>query len=326
MNPAVRLALAALVACAPPGATADSPEPRSAGLIAALTADWSGIHDNLEQITIDASSDSALLTEDTQRVRTLVVPLSLPWLGAHVLSLEEFLHDDPEHPRRLLLLTLEPATQARQSGAIRIRQYTFRSPQRWQHLYADPQRLQALSAEDLESEPGCDLTLAREREQFRGGTSGRTCHEAGREPQYVDYRMLVGPGLFWYRKRVRRLSNDELLLEVVGYDWFELHVARLYACRVRSADAPLALVELHDQGGRARFETPDGRKYELQLHSSDWPYDVNRDALLLVLWDMSSGLPVASSWTAFDSGQLSLQSGAIEVRCGPLAPDESVVG
>src|SRR2546430_12766950 len=35
-----------------------------------------------------------------QRVRTIVAPVSVAWLGAHVLYLEEFLEDDPEDPRR----------------------------------------------------------------------------------------------------------------------------------------------------------------------------------------------------------------------------------
>ena len=44
-----------------------------------------------------------------RRVRAVVEPVSLPWLGAHVLYFEEFLHDDPDNLRRQLLVKLEPA-------------------------------------------------------------------------------------------------------------------------------------------------------------------------------------------------------------------------
>src|SRR5256886_15190516 len=86
-----------------------------------------------------------------QRVRTIVAPVSVAWLGAHVLYLEEFLEDDPEDPRRQLLLALEPAGTP--AHAVRVRLFTFARPRHWMHLNYRP-RLAARLARSEERRVG----------------------------------------------------------------------------------------------------------------------------------------------------------------------------
>ncbi len=298
--------------------------------VAALVESWSGTYDNLEQVIFERRKLSPLVSDDTRRIRTIVSPVTLPWLGQSVLYLEEFLQDDPDDPRRQVLLWLAPEGRSG-TETVRVRQLTFREPERWRHLYRRLRLLETLRMSDLASMPGCDLILTRDGDQFQGGTVGRNCLESIVHPQrYVDYQLLVGNGLNWYRERLFRLDDDELVTETVGFNWFELHQARLFACRVRwshpgrpggrSADlAPLTVVDLHDQGGRARFTTPDGHSYELELHSGDWPYDPNHDALILIVREFGSGAPLASSWTGLDSEQISVSLGAMDVSCGAIA-------
>ena len=325
-----RAALAALLlALAVRAGLAAEPEsgvrPRS--LEAELVERWSGVYDSLEELIFDQTGATALAFDASLRVRTIVAPVSLPWLGTSVLYLEEFLQDDPDRPRRLVLLRLsgEPGGPA----AVHVRQFTFRDPERWRRLYADATLLGALRAQDLEQIPGCDLLLVPEGEQFQGGTLGHECIDsADARERYVDYRLLVGRDLYWYRKRLVRLADDQLLQESVGFEWFELHRARLFACRIgwspsgRAQDlAPLSVVELHDEGGHARFATPDGHPFELELHSRDWPFDPNRDALILVVHELGGAARLASAWTELTADQISVQLDALEVRCGPIAPN-----
>ncbi len=294
--------------------------------VAALVESWSGTYDNLEQVIFERRRLSPLVSDDTRRIRTIVSPVTLPWLGKSVLYLEEFLQDDPDDPQRQVLLWLAPEGGSG-TETVRVRQLTFREPERWRHLYRMPRLLARLRMSDLASMPGCDLILTRDGNQFQGGTLGRNCLESAGPPQhYVDYQLLVGNGLNWYRERLFRLDDDELVTEKVGFNWFELHQARLFACRVRwsrsgrPADlAPLTVVDLHDQGGRARFTTPDGHSYELELHSGDWPYDANHDALILIVREFGSGAPLASSWTGLDAEQISVSLGAMDVSCGSIA-------
>jgi hypothetical protein len=177
--------------------------------------------------------------------------------------------------------------------------------------------------------PGCDWWLERSGDQFRGGTLGQNCLDLrSGARRYVDLQLVIGSDLYWYRRRVLMRRNDALQEEAFGYDWFELNEARLFSCRVEwsppeqgAERRPLAHLDLHDQGGRARFSTPDGRSFELALHSQDWPYMADRDALILQLTDLSSAGPVASAWTDIDAEQVSIDLPWLHVRCGSIVPE-----
>src|SRR5262249_11375818 len=91
---------------------------------------WSGVRDSSGQVVMSLDRRATPWQQNSElRVRTIVAPVSLPWLGPHVLYLEEFLEDDPEEPRRELLLQLEPAGD--HAHAVRARLYTIRMPARW---------------------------------------------------------------------------------------------------------------------------------------------------------------------------------------------------
>ncbi|HEY6483288.1 MAG TPA: CpcT/CpeT family chromophore lyase [Steroidobacteraceae bacterium] len=295
--------------------------------LAALERLWPGIRDSTEQVLAAADASPPAWGDSEQRIRTVVSKVSLPWLGPHVLYLEEFLHDDPENMRRQLLLQLEAA--APPAVGVRVHLWSFRDPARWVHLDRRAHQLEQLSALDVAPVQGCDLLLKREAEQFTGGTSGRDCIDTRSRPtRYVEYQLLIGEELYWYRRRVLLRAGDELLEEVIGYNWFELNEARLFTCRIDwsgsgklSDRQPLVRLELQDQGGRARFSTPDGRKLELALHSQDWPFTSDRDALILLLQDPVQGAVLASAWAEIDAEQISIDLGWLQVRCGSLDPD-----
>ncbi len=322
------MALAGVAPASPPQLSQDE----SQAAVVALVESWSGVYDDLEQVIFDQRDFSPLVADDNRRIRTIVLPVELPWLGPHVLYLEEFLQDDPEDPRRQVILWLAPQAGSPYAGPVHVRQLTFREPERWRRLYEHQELIKRLRRSDLVTMPGCDLVLSRDGDQFRGGTVGRGCVDSTLRPQrYVDYQLLVSAGLNWYRKRLFRRDDDELVSETVGFDWFELHEARLFACRIswspsgRPADlTALTHVDLHDQGGRARFTTPDGHAFELELHSRDWPFDANRDALILIGRELGAGASLVSSWAGLDAEEISVSIGAIDVRCGPIAPTRYV--
>src|SRR6516162_9562097 len=126
--------------------------------VAALERTWSGVRDSSEQVVLSLDRGAALWREATeQRVRTIVAPVSVGWLGAHVLYLEEFIEDDPQQPRRQLLLQLESV--AGEARAVRAHLYGFVNPARWTHLNYRPQLVALLTREDIEPAAGCDLVL-----------------------------------------------------------------------------------------------------------------------------------------------------------------------
>jgi CpeT/CpcT family protein DUF1001 len=310
----------------PPDAsgTAANP-PIAADLLMQL---WPGVRDSAEQVVISPDRGPASFSDQEElRVRTVVARVQVPWLGLRVLYLEEFLHDNPGALRRQLLLKIEP--DAQDPRRVRALPYTFKDPEAWRQLNRRPELARKLRASDLDRTEGCDLVLHQEGDQFRGGTTGLDCDDDTHGADlYVDYRLVIGSDVYWYRRRLLRESDDELIEEVMGYNWFEPNDARLFSCRVKwSATGKsgelrqLARLDLHDQGGRARFSAPDGRKFELSLHSEDWPFAGDRDALILVLEDPATSIPLASAWTALDAHQISIDLGWMTIDCGPLVPE-----
>jgi len=300
--------------------------------VAALERMWSGVRDSSEQVVLSLDRGAALWREASERrVRTVVAPVSVGWLGAHVLYFEEFIEDDPQEPRRQLLLQLEPL--AAQPHAVRARLYTFVTPSRWTHLNYRPPLVALLARGDIVPAAGCELVLTRAADQFRGGTQGRGCLDVSSGgARYLDYQLVIGEELYWYRRRALRESDGELQEEVIGFNRFEPNEAQLYACRIAwsaSGSArdlqPLLTLDLYEAGGHARFATPDGRAFELTLHGHDWPFAVERDALLLLLRQPGDDGPLATSWAQMDTQQIALELGWLEVRCGSLAPDSDEI-
>ena len=295
--------------------------------VAALERMWSGVRDSSEQVVMSLDRGAAAWPETGERrVRTVVAPVSLAWLGEHVLYLEEFIEDDPQEPRRQLLLELEPV--AGETHAVRARLFAFASPARWRHLNNRPPLVALLTRHDIVASAGCDLVLTRAGDQFRGGTLGRHCLDlSAGGARYLDYQLLIGEDLYWYRRRALRQSDGELQQEVIGFNRFDPTEAQLYACRIawsasgKSRDLrTLLTLDLYEAGGRGRFVTPDGRSLELTLHGRDWPFAVDRDALLLSLQEQGADRPLATSWAQIDAQQISLELGWLAVRCGSMAP------
>lgn len=288
---------------------------------------WPGVRDSTEEVFVSSDPGVAAWGEGAERrVRTVVAPVEASWLGPHVLYLEEFLHDDPDGIRRQMLLDLQPAEPP--AVGVHVRLYSFKEPQRWTHLNRRPKLLSNLHRADVVKAEGCDLMLRKEGDQFSGGTVGRGCIDirAG-GLRYVEYQALIGEDLYWYRRRVLLRKGNHLQDEVFGFNFFEMNDARLFACRVdwsstgRKSDLhPLVRLDLHDQGGRAHFVTPDGRKLELALHSQDWPFTADRDALILLLQDQVQNTPLASAWTEIDSDDITINLGWLRIRCGSLVP------
>jgi hypothetical protein len=305
----------------------------AAGAVAGSDVDalqqlWSGIRDSSEQVVVSTDTGINSWPESSERrVRAVIEPVAVPWLGSHVLYFEEFLHDDPDNLRRQLLVKLEPAEPA--AHAVRARLFTFVRPQAWVHLHLRPNLLTTLSSDDIVSTSSCDLLFTREGDQFRGSTTGHRCLDTrGDATRYVDYQMLIGQDLYWYRRRLLRKSDGEVQEEVIGFNFFELNTTQLYTCRIDWAPTgrpqdlrPLLKLDVQDQGGHGRFVTPDGRKLELTLHSDDWPFAVERDALILVIQDQGSEIPFATAWSSVDEDDVFLDLNWLRVRCGPAVPD-----
>ncbi len=266
---------------------------------------------------VEVQSPLAPMVEQ-QRIQVSVRRVQVPWMGTHVLLLEEYPFDQPFEARRRVLLSVEPVPAA--DGALRLKQYTRK---------AGNAAVTTLTADDVETVPGCDLYLQRVGGQFRGGTRGRKCLEDARgESRWLDYRVVIGDGLFWYRQRRLVVEDGELAEEIAGFPHVDLDEARLFSCGItwappKSKEKRRALegVDLHDRGGRVRFRTPDGREFLLELHGRDWPLSEGRESLVLILTDPKAEETVGSSWTSLGAARVGLDLGWLGVDCAPVVSE-----
>ena len=263
---------------------------------------------------------------EQQRIQIHVRRIQLPWLGTHVLYVEEFPFDRPFESRRRVLLNIEPGLAA--DGSLRVRQFTRK---------ADAANKTSLTPEDVESLAGCDLFLRREGGQFRGGTHGRKCLAAeGAEPRWMDYRVVIGDGLFWYRQRRLTVADNELTEEIAAFPHVDLDEARLFSCGIywaapqekdkgkgspRGPRRALDGVDLHDRGGRVRFKTPDGLELLLELHGRDWPLSEGRESLVLTLTDRKTEETIGSSWTSLGAARVGIDIGWLAIDCAPVVSE-----
>jgi hypothetical protein len=283
----------------------------------ALMELWPGMYDMSEELVAGAEVESPLAPMiEQQRLQITVRRIQLPWLGKHVLYVEEFPFDQPFEARRRVLLSI--ADEQTPDGALRVRQYTRKSG------VGNPAQL---TADDVESTPGCDLLLKREGAQFRGGTRGREClDDEGTERRWIDYRVVIGDGLFWYRQRKLTVDADELSEELAGFPHLDFDEARLFSCGIswspgKGRRRTLDGVDLHDRGGRARFRTPDGRELLLELHGRDWPLSAGRESLVLTLTDPKADETLGSSWTSLGAARVGLDIGWLAVDCAPVVSE-----
>ena len=291
---------------------------------AALAADrdalaqlWTGIYDITEELVASETLESPL-EPLTTRVQINVRRLNIPWLGTHILYVEEYPYDEPFELRRRVLLSIDPEPAA--DGSLRVRQYTRK---------ADTGNPGTLTSSDVESVPGCDIFLKREGAQFRGGTRGRKCLDTGgTEHRWLDYSMVIGDGLFWYRKRRLDISGDDVAEEIAGFPHADLDEARLFSCGIswaakdKARRKPIGSVDLHDRGGRARFRTPDGRELQLELHGRDWPLSEGRESLVLTLTDgKADSESIASSWTSLGAARVGIDIGWLVIDCAPVVSE-----
>ena len=84
----------------------------------ALAQLWTGIYDMTEERVASDPPDSPLEPRTT-RVQINVRRVPMPWLGTHVLYVEEFPYDQPFEARRRVLLSIEPDRAA--DGSLRLR-------------------------------------------------------------------------------------------------------------------------------------------------------------------------------------------------------------
>ena len=195
------------------------------------------MYDVSEELITGETDDSPLapLTEQ-ERVQINVRRIPLPWLGTHVLYVEEYPYDEPFELRRRVLLSIEPADA---DGTLRVRQFTRKAEHR-QSPDADGGR------RGIDARAATCSSSATAR-SFAAARAARMCLEHGAREAALA-RLSRG-----HRRRAvlvpqaqADLAKDDLVEEIAGFPHVDLDEARLFSCGI-SWSAPK-----DKEAGRAR--------------------------------------------------------------------------
>ena len=158
---------------------------------------------------------------------------SIPWLGAHVLYLEEFLEDDPDIRADSCCCSSSRRDDARH--AVHVHLLSFAEPRAVDapELSSGARRLARVARRArlrrLRFHPDCAPASS-----FAAAPSVTSaCDDSSGTLRYLDYQLLIGADLYWYRRRaLPRAATGSCSRRSIGFNRFEPNEAQLYACRI----------------------------------------------------------------------------------------------
>lgn len=181
-EPAIFLSLIILTtACAGSRTGVQEPEPNLERLFQWMV----GSFDNTAAL---ANSEKQAVEEHFPiQVQVSPVP-SIP----HALYIEQASMEAPDRPyrQRVYTLTVTPA------GDLLVKVWLLENPKEWIGAWDDPDRLSAITLEDLVHRDGCDVYLAWDGRRYVGGTLGQNCESALAGASYATSSVTINPDGF----------------------------------------------------------------------------------------------------------------------------------
>ena len=268
---------------------------------ALMMAWFPGIYDNQEQVYFEDELDVA----DTQRhvrVHTVLQPVNVPRLGAHVFYLQQYVNDDPAQINRQRLYVLNPDHERH---VVSMQIYTFDASERRMDTQGDHSELAQLTMEQVQTRPECDVLWRRKANQFVGHTQREACTDrpaegAGRAA--INRYFLLTEDALWISDR----APDETDNAVTGHPAdvpFKHRKARPFECWMtatqRDGDSTFQRgLTVHDQGGMIWIKTDvkDAQQVGIKLRNVRWPYGRNRPSLVLYAHKPDQDQAVSYAW------------------------------
>ena len=188
-----------------------------------IMAWWNGDYDNDRQLAQLLSEGKPIWREDDSgegghiEVTSHYRPIELPAFGEHVIYVEETKHGDPDNIFRQRIYTLAVDDDI---GAVRVKLWNFKDREKYVGAWRDLDRIAELSPDEMSPLPDqCDLIVKRVGDKFHMPMQDRLCAFGER---YFNYQVLLGADSFWFRDKIVRLADDEVLQSAGGFTYHEL--------------------------------------------------------------------------------------------------------
>ncbi|MDX2222063.1 MAG: CpcT/CpeT family chromophore lyase [Rhodospirillaceae bacterium] len=285
---------------------------------------WPGDYDNNEQIVRQSGGGlSAQTDKPFYRLHTVFKRVNAPQFGENVLYVEEWKNNDPNDIARIRLYSLSVDEK---EGAILVKFISPLKPENLVGAHKDLSKVEKLTRDDVRvfRDP-CNIYLNWEGGQFRGGMKERSCN-ANDDKEWFQYQIVVGPRYYWSRDRRFAYADNRVTYEMSpgsNYGWFEQTKARWMRCEVlhdpngdMTKTVKLTEIDVHDQGGEADIDWPDGRKLAFVIHTRAFTSPPDREFPLFRIHDRKNmTVPIAYAYAVDDAERYGLNLGWFYIRC-----------
>lgn len=184
---------------------------------------WQGDYNNSAQINQLVSDGKAVWREDGSgkgghiEVTSHYRPVELPQFGENVIYVEETKHGDPGNIFRQRIYTLSPDTD---TGIVRVKLWNFKDKEKYVGAWQDLAKISNLMPDEMFPLPDkCDLLVQRQDDKYHMPMKNRDCAFG---ENYFNYQVLLGPDSFWFRDKIVRLSDDEIIETAGGFTYHQL--------------------------------------------------------------------------------------------------------
>jgi hypothetical protein len=274
-----------------------------------LMLSWfEGEFNNFQQVHKEKEDKVA---EVHEHIHSIFKPVSLPAFGPNVFYVMQYMDGNPKKIYRQRLYTFtEDATEK----AIRLDIYSFATDSLYYGADKAPEKLSALTPAQLTNTAGCGVYWKKDGEQFWGYMKDKACSFVSKRSGkkiFVTDSLRLTKNEIWIRDE----AFDEDGKYVFGHKakihhklkrcsyykgWFALEKAGLDAY-----ESSRTLL-MHDQGGRVRLLTNEGKPMKYTVELSKVIYGKDQEVLKMALYEDGKDRAIDYSWASSDARMIGI--------------------
>ena len=270
---------------------------------------FAGEFDNFEQVHKEKEDKVAEIHE---HIHSIFAPVSLPAFGANVLYVKQYMDGNTKKIYRQRLYNfVDDAAE----GAVRLDIYSFAVDSLYDDAHLKPEKLANVTPATLTNTPGCAVYWKKTDDKFIGYMKDKACNFVSKRSGkrvFITDSLLLNSNQLWIRDE----ATDEDGKYVFGHKghiphklkrchfykgWFALEKAGLPDDYESTHD-----LMLHDQGGRQRLMTKDGKPMKYTLELAHVVYGKDQTVLKLALYEEGNPKAIDYTWTSPGAGLIGI--------------------
>lgn len=270
---------------------------------------FAGEFDNFQQVYKE-KEDS--VKEVHEHIHSVFYPVSLPAIGKHVFYVYQYMDGDEKkvYRQRIYNFSIDNIEKA-----IRLDIYSFKADSLSYFSHKDTTKLKNLAMNDLTSTDGCEVYWKKDADAFIGYMKNKACNfiskRSGKKIFITDSLRLTKDEIW-----IRDEAEDENGNYVFGHKGKIPH--KLKRCRYYTGWTLLQKagfeneyevqrgLTIHDQGGRVRVLTTDGKPTKYTIELACVVYGKNLEVLKIALYEDKNSKAVMYAWASPGSNNIGI--------------------